>query len=306
MLHLQNVSVTFPPDVRALDNVNLQFRQGQFTVLLGQSGAGKSTLLRCLNLLQSPTQGLVVGDDDQCLSGLNKHAPRLREHRRHTAMVFQMHQLILRQSAVKNVLVGKLAGQPAYKSLMPNSKADLQWAMHCLERVGLLEKARSRCDQLSGGQRQRVGIARALAQRPRYLLADEPVASLDPGTANRVLSLIQKVCDQDHITAIVSLHQVELARAYAQRVIALADGQVIFDGPPNALSDEHLERIYKTNQQTVNASDDHPSIPKPPTTTPKEIEDEIQLAQSVQRYVGSTVLRPDHDQHRPRRQQNQS
>ena len=90
MLHLQNVSVTFPPDVRALDNVNLQFRQGQFTVLLGQSGAGKSTLLRCLNLLQSPTQGLVVGDDDQCLSGLNKHAPRLRQHRRHTAMVFQM------------------------------------------------------------------------------------------------------------------------------------------------------------------------------------------------------------------------
>ncbi|MFG0250700.1 MAG: phosphonate ABC transporter ATP-binding protein [Phycisphaeraceae bacterium JB051] len=305
MLHMQNVSVTFPPNVRALDNVNLQFRQGQFTVLLGQSGAGKSTLLRCLNLLQSPTQGLVVGDDDQCLSGLSKTSPRLREHRRHTAMVFQMHQLILRQSAVKNVMVGMLATQRAYQSLLPNSKANLQWAMQCLERVDLLEKARTRCDQLSGGQRQRVGIARALAQRPRYLLADEPVASLDPGTANKVLSLIQKVCHQDHITAIVSLHQVELARAYAQRVIALADGQVIFDGPPNELSDDHLSRIYKT-QQTVNASDDHPSIANPSTTTPKEIEDEIQLAQSFQRYVGSTVLRPDHDEQRPCRQQNQS
>lgn len=294
MLHLQNVSVTFPPDVLALDNVNLQFRQGQFTVLLGQSGAGKSTLLRCLNLLQSPTKGLVVGDDDQCLSGLKKTAPKLRDHRRHTAMVFQMHQLILRHSAVQNVLVGMLAGKASWRSLLPTPHDDLHWALQCLDRVGLLEKARTRCDQLSGGQRQRVGIARALAQRPQYLLADEPVASLDPGTANKVLSLIRKVCHEDHITAIVSLHQVELAREYAQRVIALADGQVIFDGPPHELTDEHLDQIYKTqhtNQQPP--SDDHPNHSQP-STTPKEIEDEIQLAQTFQRYVGSTVLRPAH------------
>lgn len=293
MLHLQNVSVTYPPDVRALCDVNLQFRQGQFTVLLGQSGAGKSSLLRCLNLLNEPTTGLLVGDDDRCLSVLKKHSPRLREHRRHTAMVFQMHQLTPRHSALNNVLVGLLGAQSTWRSLLPTPRAQLQWALNCLDRVGLLDKAMTRCDQLSGGQRQRVGIARALAQQPRYLLADEPVASLDPGTAHKVLKLIQKVCNEDHITAIVSLHQVELAKAYAQRVIALADGRVIFDGTPDALTDEHLQHIYKTS--APKPLDDYPTTTPPSpvsTTSPKEIEIEIEQAKRFEHFVGSTVLRP--------------
>jgi phosphonate transport system ATP-binding protein len=305
MLHLQNVNVTFNQHVRALTDVNLQFRQGQFTVLLGQSGAGKSTLLRCLNLLNMPTTGLVIGDNDLPLSALKKTAPKLRAHRRQMAMVFQMHQLILRQSAVRNVLNGMLGVQAFWHSLLPTPRPDLHAALSCLERVGLLHKATTRCDQLSGGERQRVGIARALAQRPRYLLADEPVASLDPGTAGKVLDLIRKVCNEDHITAIVSLHQVDLAKAYAQRVIALADGQVIFDGPPHELSDTHLHRIYKTHEHAPTSHpDDNPPSPQPPTVSPtthKEIENEMQLVQSFQRFVGSTVLRPLNSKHRQSR-----
>lgn len=302
MLHLQNVNVTFNQHVHALTDVSLQFRQGQFTVLLGQSGAGKSTLLRCLNLLNRPTEGQLVGDDDQSLSILKKNAALLREHRRHTAMVFQMHQLILRQTALQNVLVGMLGRQSAWRSFLPTSRDNLNQALSCLNRVGLLHKANTRCDQLSGGQRQRVGIARALAQHPRYLLADEPVASLDPATALKVLNLIRTVCNQDHITAIVSLHQVELAKVYAQRVIGLADGKVVFDGLPHVLTDEHLHHIYQSKEHAPVSDPDNVPHPNPasnvPTITDKEIEDEMQLVQSFQRYVGNTVLRPDHDRQR--------
>lgn len=292
MLHLQNVSVIYNQSVKALTNVNLQFQQGQFTVLLGQSGAGKSTLLRCLNLLNKPTVGQVVGDDDQPISTRNKAARKLRDYRLSMAMVFQMHQLILRQSAVKNVLVGVLGKQTIWRSFLPAAQANLRFALQCLDRVGLLHKALTRCDQLSGGERQRVGIARALAQRPRYLLADEPVASLDPGTARKVLTLIQKVCEEDQITAIVSLHQVELAMIYAQRVIALAEGQVIFDGMPSELSDEHLHRIYKTKAQGSKTHSDKKTLspmPQSPSYTPKEIEDEIELAKRLERLVGNPV-----------------
>jgi phosphonate transport system ATP-binding protein len=159
-------------------------------------------------------------------------------------MIFQQHQLISRHTAWENVLMGRLAHYSTLRSLFPLPRRDQVLALECLERVGLLPKAMDRVDALSGGEQQRVGIARALAQQPRLILADEPVASLDPATAQKVMDLLQDISQTDGITAIVSLHQVELALAYADRIIALARGKIVFDGPPDELNPARLEGIY--------------------------------------------------------------
>lgn len=240
VLRLENVGVTYPGGVVALRSANLSFREGEFTVLLGLSGAGKSTLLRTLNLLVRPTTGQVVAPGIGRLSS----GRALRQHRRQTAIVFQHHQLIERQSALANVLMGRLGYHGTLRSFLPLSREDQELAFHCLERVGLADKAMMRVDQLSGGQKQRVGIARALAQQPTIMLADEPVASLDPATSEKVLGLLQDVCAQDGITAIVSLHQLEYARQFADRVIGLANTRVVFDGAAAGLSQSMLNTIY--------------------------------------------------------------
>jgi phosphonate transport system ATP-binding protein len=160
-------------------------------------------------------------------------------------MIFQHHNLILRHTALQNVLMGRLGYHPFWRTLFLLPRAERLMALECLDRVGLLHKALERTENLSGGERQRVGIARALAQRPRLILADEPVASLDPGTSHKILGLIHQVCKEDGITAVVSLHQVELARAYADRIIGLNGGQVVFDGPPGKLLPEVCDRIYE-------------------------------------------------------------
>ncbi|MDY0146807.1 MAG: phosphonate ABC transporter ATP-binding protein [Halothiobacillus sp.] len=240
MINLRDVKVEFSGGVTALQSTSLEFRNGEFTVLLGASGAGKSTLLRTLNYLQRPTGGriLVAGLGD--LSNVRL----LRQHRRATGMIFQQHQLIGRQTALANVLLGRVGYHSTIRSLLPLPRADRQLALECLERVGLLHKALERVDCLSGGQQQRVGIARALVQRPRLMLADEPVASLDPASSNTVLSLLQSICREDGIATIISLHQVEHAKNFADRVIALDQGQVVFDGAPATLTDQLLEKIY--------------------------------------------------------------
>lgn len=240
MLRVEKVAVVYPGGVVALRPTSVSFRRGEFAVLLGLSGAGKSTLLRTLNHLVQPASGQVVSSRFGPLAT----PTALREHRRRTAMVFQHHQLIMRHSALANVLIGRLAYHSAWRSLLPLPRRDLELALHCLERVGLAEKALARVDQLSGGQRQRVGIARALAQQPEMLLADEPVASLDPATSDKVLALLRRVCEEDGISAVVSLHQLEYARRYADRIIGLAHGEIVFDGAARELDDEHLARIY--------------------------------------------------------------
>ncbi|MHB9075337.1 MAG: phosphonate ABC transporter ATP-binding protein [Desulfobaccales bacterium] len=242
MIQLRRLSLRFPGGVTALQPLSLDFEAGNFTVLLGSSGAGKSSLIRCLNLLQRPTTGTV---EVQGLGVLETHR-QIRLHRRRTAMIFQQHQLIGRHTAWKNVLVGRMPYHSTLRSLFPLPRRDQVMALHCLERVGLLHKALERVDNLSGGEQQRVGIARALAQQPAMILADEPVASLDPATSHRILSLLKKICIHDGITAIVSLHQVELALAFADRVVALSGGRIMFDGPPMELSPERLAAIYKT------------------------------------------------------------
>jgi phosphonate transport system ATP-binding protein len=242
MIELRDVSVTYPSGLAALEGVDLTFHHGQFTVLIGPSGAGKSTLLRCLNLLTRPTHGTVWVDGLGSITGRRL----IREHRRRSGMIFQQHHLIGRHTAFQNVMTGRLGFHLWWRTLWPLAGAEQRLALDCLERVGLLSRALERAENLSGGEQQRVGIARALAQKPRLLLADEPVASLDPATAWRVLGLLHRICKEDGITCVVSLHQLDLAHAYAERVIALNRSRVVFDGAPIALSPHVLADIYHT------------------------------------------------------------
>lgn len=242
ILQLDNVGVTYPGGVTALRSTRLSFRCGEFTVLLGRSGAGKSTLLRTINHLVLPTTGCVISREFGTLGP----AHSLRQHRRRTAFIFQHHQLIERYTALDNVLTARLGFHGAIRSLFPLPRSDIELALRCLDRVGLADKTLTRVDQLSGGQKQRVGIARALAQQPAMILADEPIASLDPTTAETVLNLLRSICRQDGIAAIVSLHQLEYARQFSDRVIGLADAQVVFDGSAAELDDAYLARIYGT------------------------------------------------------------
>lgn len=241
LLSLRDVAVTYPGGHAALLPTQLQIAAGSFVVLLGASGAGKSTLLRCLNGLVQPTAGTVSVAD---LPGSLLNARSLREHRRRCGMVFQQHHLIGRLSVLDNVLMGRLGAQSAWASCWPWRRADKQQALAAIERVGLLDKALVRADTLSGGQQQRVGVARALVQQPRLLLADEPVASLDPATAHGVLRLLHDISRHDHLTAVVSLHQVDLALAFADRIVGLRQGRVVFDGPPDQLTPAAQAQLY--------------------------------------------------------------
>ncbi|MBK1782632.1 phosphonate ABC transporter ATP-binding protein [Advenella sp. WQ 585] len=257
LLQTKNLAVTYQNGHQALLPTSLTIRPGEFLVLLGASGAGKSTLLRSLNSLVKPTAGeLLLNDIDQPLSG----GKALREHRRRTGMVFQQHHLIGRQTVLANVLMGLLATRSSLQSLLPWSKEDKHLALSAIDRVGLIEKALTRADALSGGQQQRVGIARALIQQPRLMLADEPVASLDPHTAESVLQLLHDICKTDHLTAVVSLHQIDFAKRFADRIVGLSQGKVVFDGKPGALTEADIQRLY-TGGVSQDASESNLDIP---------------------------------------------
>lgn len=240
-LTLDNLSVIYNNETVGLAIDRLAFCRGEFAVLLGSSGAGKSTLLRCLNGLVRPTRGSVLAEG---IGELRRECD-MQRHRRKTAMIFQQHQLIRTQSVLDNVLKGRLGFQTLVRSLLPASREDQMIALESLDRVGLMQKALERVSALSGGEQQRVGIARALVQRPAIILADEPVASLDPATAENVLSLLRNVCRQDGITAVVSLHQVRLAVRFADRIVGLKNGRVMFDGTPTFLSEDTIRSVYK-------------------------------------------------------------
>lgn len=252
MLRIEDMGVTYPGNVLALRPTSVEFHKGEFTVLLGLSGAGKSTLLRSLNHLVIPTTGKVISAE----FGVLATSKAVRSHRCKTAMVFQHHQLIERHSALQNVLTGRLAYHGTWRSLFPLPRQDLELALHCLDRVGLADKALARVDQLSGGQQQRVGIARALAQQPSMILADEPVASLDPATSERVLTLLRDICREDGITAVISLHQLEYAQRFANRIIGLANARIVFDAAPDQLKQCHLDEIYHGAEGAVSEPDD--------------------------------------------------
>lgn len=243
MLQVVDVEVTYPNGVIALTRTSTRFERGAFTVLLGTSGAGKSTLLRCLNGLVHPSRGDVIAEGS---GPIFASARTLRAHRCRTGMIFQQHHLIGRLTALQNVLMGRLARHGTLRTLLPLPRSDRLLALEALDRVGLADRALHRADQLSGGQQQRVGIARAMAQRPEIVLADEPVASLDPETSVMVLRDLHRICREDGITAIVSLHQLELAHQFADRVVGLASGRIVFDGTPAELGSAALDKIYKS------------------------------------------------------------
>lgn len=246
MLRLVDISVTYGAGAAALQPTTLSIPEGQFTVLLGASGAGKSTLLRCLNGLVRPTTGDVIREGS---GSIYASARTLRYHRTTTGMVFQQHHLIGRLSVLQNVLVGRLGARGSLSSILPASHTDRHVALAAIDRVGLLDRALDRADTLSGGQQQRVGIARAMAQKPRLVLADEPVASLDPSTAEKVLADLHRICREDGLTAVVSLHQVEFARRFADRIVALSQGRIVFDGSAAGLSAPTLSTIYDEARQ---------------------------------------------------------
>lgn len=256
MLEISNARVVYPgrdgsDGVEAVKPTSLRFEEGSFTVLLGPSGAGKSTLLRSMNGLVPLTEGEVR----TAASGRIVSSRQWRDHRRQTAMVFQHHQLIGRLTVLRNVLIGRLGYHSTWRTLWPLPVEDKRIALMTLDRVGLDSMALRRVDSLSGGQQQRVGIARAIAQQPVIVLADEPVASLDPATASKVLGLLQGICREDGITAVVSLHQVNLAREFADRIVGITAGTVVFDGAPNQLTEGHMKRIYGAEASAPAAND---------------------------------------------------
>ncbi|MDG2427123.1 MAG: phosphonate ABC transporter ATP-binding protein [Acidimicrobiales bacterium] len=242
MIEFQDVSVTYRGGVQALRHVDLSVREGEFVVVVGLSGAGKSTLLRALNGLIPATEGSIKVDGTEVVGA---GAEELRRIRSRIGMIFQTFNLVHRTSVVNNVLMGRLAGVSAWRStlgLWP--AADREAAMIALERVGIVEKAYVRAANLSGGQQQRVGIARALAQEPSLMLADEPVAALDPVTSRQVMGDLRKINEELGITTLVNLHFLDLAREFGQRLVGLREGEVVFDGDLNDVTDETFRHIY--------------------------------------------------------------
>ncbi len=242
MLEVRNLTKVFPNGVKALDDLSVTVPDGQFVVVIGLSGSGKSTFLRCINRLVEPTSGQIIFDGEDITRA---RSDRLRDVRRQIGMIFQQFNLIRRETVLTNVLTGSLATADVAGSLLGRwPKDEIERAMFNLERVGIVEKAYQRADTLSGGQQQRVAIARTLMQQPRILLADEPVASLDPATSHSVMRYVEQINKEDGITVICNLHFLSLARRYAQRVLALRGGQLVADLPPDAISPEKFREIY--------------------------------------------------------------
>lgn len=240
----ENLSVTFDQGKSfALDKVNLKIDQGEFVAVIGLSGAGKSTFLRSINAMVKPSSGKIRVLDNE-VSELK--SSRLAFHRRQIGFIFQQFNLIKSISVLKNVLVGRIAYSPLWRSLTGlYSAEDRQLASDTLRSVGLFNRDTDKARNLSGGQQQRVAIARALVQQPKILLADEPMASLDPKLSEVVIETLEKVNREKGITVLVNIHVLEYAKKYAKRIIAFRKGQLVFDGKPSDLTEEAIEHIYQ-------------------------------------------------------------
>ncbi|EEK49554.1 Phosphonates import ATP-binding protein phnC [Bacillus cereus ATCC 10876] len=232
----------YPNGTKGLNNINLKIQKGEFVVMVGLSGAGKSTLLRSVNRLHEITEGEIIIEGESITAAKGKE---LRRMRRDIGMIFQSFNLVKRSTVLKNVLAGRIGYHSTLRTtlgLFP--KEDVELAFQALKRVNILEKAYARADELSGGQQQRVSIARALAQEAKIILADEPVASLDPLTTKQVLNDLKKINEDFGITTIVNLHSIDLARQYATRIIGLHAGEIVFDGSVEEATDEKFAEIY--------------------------------------------------------------
>jgi phosphonate transport system ATP-binding protein len=242
VITFEHASVTYPGGVEALKDVSLELTDGEFVVIVGLSGAGKSTLIRAVNGLVPLSQG-TCHVDGRLVDPGDKRA--IRDLRAEVGMIFQTHNLVKRTTVLNNVLMGRLHRTATWRTLLgAYTKDDVELAMRALERVEIVEKAYVRASNLSGGQQQRVGIARALAQEPKVVLADEPTASLDPPTSHLVMRDLKGICRDLDITMLVNLHFLDLAKAYADRIVGLRDGELVYDGPAAEVTEETFRDIY--------------------------------------------------------------
>ena len=233
MIKFDNVNKVYPNGLHALKNINLEIQQGEFVAIIGLSGAGKSTLLRTVNRMHDITDGVLTVNGQEVN---NLKGKELRKFRRGIGMVFQSFNLVTRTSVIKNVLTSRVPDMPLWKSIIGlYSKED---------KVGILDKAYVRADQLSGGQQQRVALARTLAQNPEIILADEPVAALDPITAVQVMDDFKKINQELNMSVLINIHHVDLALKYADRVIGIKAGEIVYDGPSSEVTNDVLTQIY--------------------------------------------------------------
>jgi len=249
VLKVEHLTKIYEGGVLALDDVSFEVPTGQFLAIIGLSGSGKSTLLRCINRLIEPTAGTIVWDG---LNVTTDPQEEMRRIRRRIGMVFQQFNLVHRSKVITNVLAGRLGYiNPALSLIGRFPPADVKAALERLDRVGLANKAYSRADELSGGQQQRVGIARALMQDPQMILADEPVASLDPVLAHGIMQYLEDINKKDGVSVLCSLHFLDLVHRYADRVVALNEGRVVFEGTPAEIDDAMFKEIYGQDAERV-------------------------------------------------------
>ncbi len=249
MLEVKNLSKVYDGGVQALNNVSFTVKQGEFLAVIGLSGSGKSTLLRCINRLIEPTAGQIIWNGQDVTAATQDE---MRLIRRKIGMVFQHFNLVSRSKVITNVLSGRLGYvNPMMSALNRFPKSDIEMALAQLDRVGIKNQAYKRADELSGGQQQRVGIARAMIQEPAIILADEPVASLDPVLAHSIMQYLEKINKEDGVTVLCSLHFLDLVHRYADRAIALNEGNLMFDGSPEDIDDEKFRDIYGKDAERV-------------------------------------------------------
>ncbi|UOQ50064.1 phosphonate ABC transporter ATP-binding protein [Gracilibacillus caseinilyticus] len=242
MIEFQDVSLVYPNGTEGLKQINLKINEGEFVVIVGLSGAGKSTFIRSINRLVTPTSGALLVEDEDILQLKGSGLRRLRTK---IGMIFQSYNLVKRSTVMKNVISGRLGYTGTFKSILNIfSKEDKLLAYENLKRVNIEEKLYNRADELSGGQQQRVSIARVLTQKPKLILADEPVASLDPPTSHQVMKYLKQINREDNITTIVNLHFIDMAMEYADRIIGMRAGEVVFDGPASEVTEKTFEEIY--------------------------------------------------------------
>jgi phosphonate transport system ATP-binding protein len=249
MLEVRNLTKIYEGGVKALDNVSFQVEQGEFLAVIGLSGSGKSTLLRCINRLIEPTDGTILWNGIDITAASQEEMRRIR---RKIGMVFQHFNLVSRSKVITNVLAGRLGYvNPMISIINRFPEEDLKKAFTEMERVGIANQAHKRADELSGGQQQRVGIARAMMQEPEMILADEPVASLDPVLAHSIMQYLEKINNDEGVMVICSLHFLDLVHRYADRAIALNEGRLMFDGSPKAIDDVKFKEIYGKDAERI-------------------------------------------------------
>ena len=242
MIEFKHVDKVYPNGVKGLQDINLTIDQGEFVAIIGLSGAGKSTLIRTINRMIDVTGGQLIVDGANVMTLKGK---MMRRYRRKIGMIFQSYNLVTRSTAIKNVLTSMVPDMNFIRVLLGLfTKEQKMHALEALDKVGILDKAYTRCDQLSGGQQQRASLARTLNQNPTIILADEPVAALDPVTAKQVMSDFQRINKEMNITVLINIHHVDLALNYCNRVIGIRAGEIVYDGPTGSVTQEILDEIY--------------------------------------------------------------